>query len=440
MLYANNNEPIPSVFDAVGIGEKQVENLVPKLSPAFSRPVLSIITDQLMGGTQKRKSAQRKFTIYRQENDYPSATIQNRASNGAALVLTFTDSTFASIVPGNMVKSVSGCLGKVETIDQGSMVVTFFANPNGNTAFVSADFAANEMVSDRGTIGNTINRVNPINVFSLPDATYNMVSQMDAGCFLTFDEMQTKTYLKNSKGTQYYAYQKDKQTLERLYQQYITRTYDNVPVNLSQTEPVGASLLNQILTMGGGQTTLGASSTFTEAQLQAAIQEYTASGGFTTDEILVVGGSQYVANWQKALANYVVQSGNRNTLGGETVNGINIMEYGFQGLHFKVAVDKILDNQRMWGTTNGFSTRSNSAIWAAVQKVETENGELAPFACAYYLGETDDIKRTVIEGMIDENGNSVRKGNNGQKGVSIQYTWDKTDQLMNPRTCWYHGA
>jgi hypothetical protein len=321
------------------------------------------------------------------------------------------------------------------------MVVSFFANPNGNTSFVAADFAATEQARDAGVIGNTQIRNAGTTVFSLPDPYYNIVSQLDATCFLNFEELNSKTFIKAKNGKMYYAFQKDVQTLERLYQQYLVRTYSNIPVNMNDTQPVGASLLNQILTMGGGQSSLGSTASFTIQQLRDAIRQYKASGGFTTDEILVIGGSQYVGNWQESLENYVIQSGNKNTIGGEEVMGINVMEYGFQGLKFKVLTDAVLDNRNMWGTNSqGFSNRSNSAIWAAVEKVKTENGELAPFACSYYLGGTDDIKRTVIEGMIDENGNPISKGTNNQKGVSIEYTWDKTEQLMNPRACWYHGA
>lgn len=441
MPYANNNESLSSVFDAVGIGERQVESLVPKLSPAYSRPVLSIIGDQLMGGIQKVKSGQRKFTIYRQENDYPAATIQSRSVSGGALILTFTESDFASIPQNNMVLATSGAFGKVESVGNGTMVVSFVGNPNGNTAFVSADFAVGELTRDAGAIGNLQNRTSKTTVFSLPDPYYNIIPQYDQSAFLTFEDLNTKTYLTAKNGKKYYAYQKDAQALERLYQQYLVRTYSNIPASFNNTEPIGASLLNQILTMGGGQTTLSPTGTFTIQQLRDAIRQYKAAGGFTTDEILIIGGSQYVGNFQEALENYVIQSGNKNTIGGEEVMGINVMEYGFQGLRFKVMTDAVLDNQRMWGTSgNGFSARSNSAIWAAVEKVKTENGELAPFVCSYYLGETDDVKRTVINGLIDENGMTVSQGTNPAKGVSIEYTWDKVDQLMNPRACWYHGA
>lgn len=444
MIYPNANESLPSVFDEVGMGYKQIESLVPKLSPAYSRPVLSVITDQLMGGTQKVKSNQRKFTIFRQENDYPFFTIQTRATSGSTtLLLTPAEAGFAAIPQNHMLLSASGAIGKVESPAGASpIVVSFFSNPNGNTSFVAADFAANEQARDAGVIGNTTFRNPGTGVFSLPDPYYNIVSQLDATCTLSFEELNSKTFLKAKNGKEYYAFQKDVQTLERLYQQYLVRTYSNIPANMNDSQPVGASLLNQILTMGGGQTSLAANASFTESQLQEAIEQYNAAGGFTTDEILVIGGSRYVANWQRALANYVVQSGTRNTLGGEEVKGINIMEYGFQGLRFKVVSDRILDNRNMWGTNaaTGFSNRSNSAIWAAVEKVKTENGELAPFACSYYLGTTDDIKRSVVEGMIDVNGNPVAKATNNQKAVTIEYTWDKTEQLMNPRACWYHGA
>jgi hypothetical protein len=443
MIYPNANEPLANVFDEVGVGYRQIENLVIKLRPAYQRPVLSIYADQAMGGIRKVKSGQRKYTIFRQEDDYPNFTIQTRQTSGTTtLLLTPAESNFTAIPNAHMLLSKSGAIGKVlSPAGVSPMVVEFFSNPNGNTAFVAADFATGEQARDAGVIGNTQLRDPGTTVFSMPDPYYNVISQYDATCFMTFEEMQSKTEIQNKQGKPYYAFQKDVQTLERLYQQYLVRTYSNVPLNLNSTQPVGASLLNQIMTMGGGQTPLGSTQKFTVGQLRDAIRQYKASGGFTTDEILVVGGSEYVGNWQEALENYVIQSGDRNTIGGDKVVGINVMEYGFQGLRFKVATDAVLDNKNMWGTNaNGFSERSNSAIWTAVEKVQTENGGTAPFVCSYYLGETDDIKRTVINGMIDQNGNHVAQGTNNQKGVSIEYTWDKTEQLMNPAACWYHGA
>lgn len=438
MAYAGNNTPLVSVFEELGINDKDIEALVPMLNPAYQRPVMSKILDQFEGATIKNK--ERKFFIYRQPNDYPAATISGRTSLGSgSLRLTFTDSEFNSIANGNGVQAQSGAIGKFEKIDGGA-IVSFYSNPNGNTSFVAADFASGEMLMDIGDIGNLENRETKETIFSLPDPSQNIIGTINASAYIGFEDLNNKQFL-SSGDTMYYALQKEVQALGRLNQQYTKRQLSNTPAVFSGQEPMGASILNQILTMGGQQVSLGETSTFTESDLRNAIRQYKGAGGFTTDEVLVIGGSQYVGNWQEALANYVVQSGNRNTLGGQSITGINIMEYGFQGLHFKVITDPLLDNTRMFGVaSNGFSRRSNSAMWMAVEPAKSENGGSLPFATCRYLGEKADIQRWIVPGSMDDKGNPVKTGANGKKGCMIEFTLDKQEAVSNPNSCLYHGS
>jgi hypothetical protein len=442
MAYANNNEPLMSVFDAIGINDKAIENLVPQLSPQFQRPVLSKILDQIEGGTQKIKSKNRLFRIYRQENDYPYATIQSTVSIGGALQITLNETEFAAIAEGNAVYAQSGAIGKVVAKQPGKITVTFVANPSGATSFNTAvDFVASEGVIDGGDIGSLINRTTKETIFSLPDESKNIIGTMNASAYITFEDVNTYGYLKNVNGTQYYALQKEVQAIQRLNQQYVKRQLSNTPPVFSGSEPIGASLLNQILTMGGTAVPLASTATFTEDDLINTIQTYTAAGGFTSDEILVMGGPDYIANWQKALKGYLTTAGKNNTLGGDSISGINIFEYGFQGLNFKVVADPVLGNQRMWGTaSNGRSARSNSAIWMNTAPVKTEQNVTMPFATSRYFGNNADIQRWIVPGSMDEKGNPVKQGANGKKGCQIEFTWDKQDQLSNPRACLYHGA
>lgn len=443
MIYANNNAPLMSVFDAIGINEKAIESLVPQMSPQFQRPVLSKILDKIEGGTQKIKSNNRLFRVYRQDNDYPYATVQSATLAGGLYTLILNESDFSAIAEGNAVYSSStGTMAKVVAKQPGQLVLSFVSNPNGSTSFSSSDFTSSTQVMDGGDIGNINDRMSKETIFSLPDEYKNIIGTMNASAYLTFEDVNTYGYLKNVNGTQYYALQKEVQAIQRLNQQYVRRQLGNTPAVFDGNEPVGASLLNQILTMGGFQTPLAPTQTFTESDLQNTIQSYTAQGGFTTDEILVMAGPDYLANWQNALKGYLITAGNTNTLGGQSVQGINIFEYGFQGLRFKVVVDPVLGNQRMWGTTasNGRSARSNSAIWMNTGTVKTEQGVNMPFAMSYYFGNNADIQRWIVPGSMDEKGNPVKQGANGKKGCMIEFTWDKQDQITNPRAAMYHGA
>src|SRR5574343_4161 len=305
MIYANNNAPLMSVFDAIGINEKAIESLVPQMSPQFQRPVLSKILDKIEGGTQKIKSNNRLFRVYRQDNDYPYATVQSATLAGGLYTLILNESDFSAIAEGNAVYSSStGTMAKVVAKQPGQLVLSLVINPNGSTSFSSSDFTSSTQVMDGGDIGNINDRMSKETIFSLPDEYKNIIGTMNASAYLTFEDVNTYGYLKNVNGTQYYALQKEVQAIQRLNQQYVRRQLGNTPAVFDGNEPVGASLLNQILTMGGFQTPLAPTQTFTESDLQNKIQAYTAQGGFTTDEILVMAGPDYLANWQNALKGY----------------------------------------------------------------------------------------------------------------------------------------
>lgn len=441
MIYANNNVSLPNLFDEMGIAARSVENLVPLLDPAFQRPVHARLIDQLAGGTiNAKKSGQRLFTIFRKENDYPFATVQNRAVNGTFLNINLNESDFAAIPVGNMVKSDSGCLGKVESKDLGRITVSFLVNPNGNTAFVAADFAAGSGITDRGAVGNITNRRELEYVMGMPEPTQNIVPQYDMTVEILHDDVYTETHLKNKDGKPYYAMMKEIEALGLLNRQYVARTLDNVPAVLGGSEPVASSLLNQILTMGGGQSTLGATDSTTEAFWQDTLERFAATGAFTNGEVVGIFGQRLFGNLQKALQPYILNTGTKNTIGGEEVKGIDIKEYAFGGISLKVMLEPIYSDTRMWGVAaNGFSRRSNTGMLMSTEKVKTQQGEMLPFMSSRYFSSSEDILRTETDGMIDSRGNHVAKGSSGKKAATVNFTLDKVDYFNNPKATWYIG-
>lgn len=439
-LYANNQEGTQFALDGIGVNDKEVEMMVPMLSPQYQRPVYSKLIDKMEGATVKRKANQRLINVYRQENDYPRATILTSNTVAGVKQLVFTENDFSAIPLNNMVFAETGAIGKVVAKGNGTMSVSFVANPNGNTAFVTADFAANESCIDGGDIGNLTIRLSKETVFSLPTGTQNIVPTYNNSCYLDFEDFVNMTYLRAADGSKYYATNKDVQCLERLHQQYVRRTYGNVPAVLSGTEPIASSLINQIASMGGTVRPLSTAMTYTE--LKSAIREYTSKGGFTTNEVFISAGNQYIANFQEAMEVPMIQyNGTNNTIG--VLDGINAYKFAFQGLDIILANEPILDNKRMWGTgSDGFSKRSNSAIWGNMAPVKVEGGGTMPFIGAYYVGPgntTNDIQRWITPGNMDDKGNRVAQGQ-PYKGCKIEYTWDKVEQLMNPRAWMAHGT
>lgn len=435
-LFAPNNQPLTNILDADGLVPAQIERLIPLLTPRYQRPVLSKIVDTLgSGATQKIDNI--KFTIYRQPNDYQSATIQTRTASGLQLVLALTGDGINAIQQGSIVVSESGALAEVVVSDSGSITISFFQNPNGNTAFVAADFALGEQATSIGTIGDIYNRNVSNNPFSLPTPYVNYIGQWDDACEITFQDANTKTWVNTSMG-KFYALAKESQTLQQMMVKYNRYMLSDVAASGNGNKPVGASVINQIKTMGGLSVPL--SSQLTLASFRDTVRQYISRGGFTGTEVVVICGAQYLGDIQTSAIDYLLTAGTNNTIGGNSVKGINVFEYGFNGLNFKFIVDPFLDNIKAWGanSTTGFSNRSRSAVWMSTDKVQTENGGLLPFVCDYYQG-SPDVVRQIVNGMTDLNGEYVKVGSNGKKAATINYTLNKCTQLMNPAACLTHG-
>lgn len=440
MQYANNNVSLPALFDEIGISARSVENLVPLLDPAFQRPIHARLIDQLANGTiNAKKSGQRLFTIFRKENDYPYATIQQRQVNGTYLNLFLNETDFAAIPVGDMVKSESGALGQVVSKDLGKLTLAFYANPNGNTAFVAADFAVASGITDRGAIGDIVNRQELEYVMPLPESVQNIVPTYDMTVEILHDDVFSETHLLNREGKPMYAMIKEFEALGLLNRQYVARTLDNVPAVLTGNQPAAASLLNQILTMGGGQTTLGQDEMTTEAFWQNTLERFVSTGSFTNGEVVGIFGQRLYGSFQKALAPYLVTAGKNNTIGGDTITGIDIKEYAFGGVTLKAMLEPIYSDTRMWGVnSNGFSRRANTGMLLSTEKVKTQQGPVVPFMSSRYFSNSEDIQRWETYGSMDSKGNNVKVGN-GKKAARVNYTLDKVDYFNNPKATWYIG-
>ncbi len=438
-LFAAPNQNLISIFDMDNLIPAQVEQLIPKMNPAFQRPVISKLIDNMgIGAVQNVGNV--IFNVYRQPNDFPSSSIQSQSLAGGNLTLTLSGDSINALQPDMLVQGSSGCVATVISNNgNGQVVLKFFSNPNGNTAFDSAaDFLAGQIASYRGTLGNQQNRQVSNMPFVLPTQFQNYVSQWDAKTTVTFNDAHTKTYVSTPAGN-FYALQKEVQTMGFMMQGYSAYMLNDMPKVANSNRPMGASIVNQIKTMGGLSVPL--SSPLTIQAFRDAARLYKASGGFITDEVVVTCGSQYLGDIQEDMASYVLTSGTNNVVGGSEVLGLNITTYGFEGLKFKFIVDPFLDNKRIFGIdpATGFSRRSRSAIWMATERVQTENGGTLPFVVDYYFGSTSDIARQEVVGMTNSRGEYVKQGANGQKAAEVNFSVNKTTQLMNPSGCLTHG-
>lgn len=441
-INVTGSESAISLFDTLGINERAVESAIAIVNPQYQKSKFEVMLEQMTNGVIT-KVDNRLFTVYRQPNDYGKMTIATRTLIGGNLKLTATDSSFELIANGNGVYGDNGVFGKVVEKGAGYIVVSFVSKPDNATAFVSADFAVGESAIDGGDIGNTTLRTSKDTIFVAPDPFQNVIQQISASAQILFDEMHTKTYLPAANGKQYYYYQKEADALQRLHRQYYKRMYQNQPAVFNQNEPISASPVNQIISMGGLPITLGATATFTASQFRNWFRAYVNKGGFSTGEIVGIVGPNFLGNFQEAFDDENIQYvGRNNTVGGQEVKGINFYHYAFMGLDIKLLVEPMLADPQMFPTTAGVSSRSNSAIFMDASPVPTKNMGNLPFATCRYFGPTADIQHTVIRGITNENGTVSAAGtaSNPQAAISHEFFWNKMVQLSNPANSMYIGA
>jgi len=437
--FIDPNANLVNVFELYGYNQRFVESMIPKMNPQFQRSILTKLATEL-GAPKIITATNRIFEIPRQPNDYPSSTIATRTASGNNLILTLTDGNFQAIREGNGAKAKNGTVGKVVSKSAGTITLQFFASPSGATSFATADFAAGEAVIDFGDLGNPNNRKSKETLFTLPIRNSNIVSCINETCEITAEEAHQLTYLDDVDGSKFYALNKQKQTAERLLQYETERMWSDLPKVMDRDNPFGATLINQIKTMGGVSRPITSSSGVSEDEFHASAEQFINNGGFVGNEIVIVCGYSYLADIQRnVFKQYVTTAGTTNVIGGATVKGINAMEYAFDGFNYKFIVDPVLNNPRMFGTSTLFPGKtlgSKSAMWFCPEAVQTENGGTMPWLQDYYY-ISGDLMSTEVDGMTDVKGRPVKKGNNGKLAASIEMSLNKTTQLMNPAGCMY---
>lgn len=434
--------PQVSVFSEYGINERQVEPLVPLLQPAFDIGVLSKISQQI-SKPMMVESDTPTFEVYRKPLAWIVATIATRTITGTGdLILTWSDPNFNMLIVGNTVAASSGAIGIVKSKDSGTATVGFYSNPNGNTSFVSTDFVVGQQASDNGDVTDRYNRVTKETQYTMPVRYTNIVSSISASCQIFAADAKQKTYLKAVNGTQYYALNKVSETLARMQQLESVRMYRNLPANFDPAKPMGASFVNQILTMGGKGRSINAA--ITKAEFNAAIKEYTQSGGFNGTEITIIAGTSYIADLQSnVFYDLIVTAGSNSVLfgGGKyKVDGLNVFQYMYLGFTINLILEPLFDNPNIFNPSllfAGETNRSKSAIWVNSAPTKTVQGVSMPFIQDYYYIASDMIVAEQA-GMTDMNGNPNKTTTSASLSSIVQINWNKTTQLTNPGACFYH--
>ena len=312
-------------------------------------------------------------------------------------------------------ENVTGTVAKVISHAAGSVVLQFYSSPvAGVSAFTSSDFAS----------GNTFTQstVAPIDYnesrstesqYYLPDLRKIVIGTFTKSVSLSKKDMIETNRIKKTvaNGIQYLAWSQ----VERMLADYVSGleyqmlTSNQVLPNQNGDGGSIASLPWQIQNEGGLYIPMtSAPDQSVLKQASSYIRDQKGKGG----EIMLCGGSDLIGALQSDIArSWLTYTGDSNTFGGKTVDGINFKEYTYLDVKIKFYTDFNDFNHPNWFPTLSNITgsqKSKSSFFAFDTDMVEGNDGMLPFLTNYYYGlesDTSDGKYQVTQnGNIDENG------------------------------------
>lgn len=433
-VYSPSGTSINQSIVASLLDMKAVEPFVIEQFPKYH--VIDTIVSQL-GSSAVEKVGKRKYEIPKLGNTYPAATIYTRSLTGGVLTLTWQDSTSTPFRVEEVVESETGVGALcIESIPGQCKFVFQYSPDDTQTAFVTADFAALEEVSSRGSMpAVSSGKIGTTRRITQPILEYNHVGMYQETASFNYEEASEKTYLKDGYWIESAIYQ----AMQNATEAYAVNRYSSVrSYRNDRYTPDG---FEQQINRGGG-VIKNYSGEITETYIQNMIDELKANGAGGS-RYLVLAGYDYKGGFQRGVAKgYITYVGKNNTIGGETVKGIDADTYSYNGVTIDLVEEPMFSNPNMFVTSSAASTaikQARKAFWFCQDKVTLANGMgTVPFMKTYKFGELD-MAILDYPGAIDKNG---KMNISGMKARSLEYTSDilinKTVQIMNAASCGVH--
>ncbi len=441
------NQTAQSIFAADGFTPRMVEQAVIIKQPAYWSSVMPKLIYEfnaqntgsgagLSMTKPSNSSFNRMVSIPRIDNTFPACVSKSVSLNATVLL---SDPAYFNISAGSTVNdTITNATGLVIGSAEGTLTIQFTDNTNGNTTFSASDFVAGNTISFLGNVDNTISRQSVATQFTVPELDQYVIGRWGGFCELTLESIKLKTYFKNSMGTEFFALQKDYETIGTMNSAMMKYYYGNFAQNTSTATPRSGSWIWQIQNFGGMTEPVSPNETL--ATFEAKVLDYKRQGTNRSGKVVIVGGGQRILTIQQLLRPYILQAGTTNVVGGAAVKGLGIKEYNCAGLDIVLVQDPFLENKNMWGTdaTTGKSTRTNTSLWFDPSPVQSLNGDL-PCVMDYYYS-VDGLHRQTVPGLIDDKGNLVSTGANGKASCAVNYIMEQTKIITNPGAWMYEGS
>lgn len=338
---------------------------------------------------------------------------QNQTAN-VTITGNGTRDVFAS--PFSVRDNVTGTSGRIISHSATTLQLMFESNPNPTVkAFTSADFASGNPITQSlsATLPTYRTDRTTESMKVLPSLRNIYLETFSRSETLGKDEMIEQNRITDTEnGMQFLSWYQIKNMMNEFTTdlEYKILYSDQVATDQYGNGGKMASLPWQIQNEGGIYLPQNAAPN--EQTLMDAIEAMRAAKG-RGGEFSVFAGTSFSQNIQKAVSrNWITYTGQNNTFGGESVDGINVKEYTYNDVTLKLVTSFNDWNNPAWNQVTSSITGKlkswDNALILDTDPVETLNYGMQPFASTYIYdlnGKANNGYRVIENGSIDRFGN-----------------------------------
>ncbi len=427
-----------ALFEQKGFTALQIYQMVTQLNPAFAMKnmtleKLMIKLSEAQGMTQTIKAGGRKYKFPRMGNNYLFAVSSSASRSNANLTVavTLTQNDYASMGRGSIIQdAVTGVIGTILTVAPGIITVSYQQDPLGNGSFTASDFAQGNQIKYLGYSGGTRKYEAQNYVAPIPYYDEYQIGNFSADAEILAEDAHQQTQFKFG-GKDWYVATQEIYALQQM-EAAKTNWYMSDAAEQGGDKPKPASYINQIKTRNG--MIESKTGDWAVEDFEDMLDTWTSKGSVIDGEVFCLAGTAYARNVSRVLKPMAQTAGVNTILGKDAFRGLNIKQFDCSGITVNLMVEQYFNNTQMNG--GGYK---DSAMWFSPKASETAEGlRLAPIVDLYY-GEPG-LKRTVVRGKTDENGNRRAEGSNDQPFTQITFELDSTKVISDTdKFIWHKG-
>lgn len=397
-----------------GIHDPEISSL---LSYKYPQYYLTSLLDRL---GKEEDTAQKVFSWFEQDRTRKGGTVASLggAINGNATAVVNTAIPYTSAAPGyfivgDTVRFESGVVCRVTATQDsgGNQQITVVKQSGGN--FVTADIEANDTF---GHIGSAFGEYSdaPAGRLFTPDQKYNITTILRRSMAISGDEFTNKTRIGDGKAWYFEA--------ENQLMKEFARDKEATLLFGQRSEGAvksGKGLIEYVFDHGVNNA-FATSAGVDELDIQDHIKDLLIEG--TSNEITVLAGAQFLADFQRAMKDYAIGGGT----GMPKMAGLDFQQYKFMGKTMTIAYYELFDDPAVVPAPHGGALDaqkkanfSNFSLWLDMGTDDSGNS-LIKLRHKAHGGISRKWIHAIEPGMVNPNGVGGQVAN-GKDGFTIHY-------------------